>query len=429
MPAAAALPEIGLDLEPDEVDDLDLVLRGALDGPILTLDRVGAAPAELTVGSQLLLRDPEGAPVGLLTVTELIGVNEHRYRIAGAARPVPDSGATGGYRRFADLPSSPAEVAARLAGSPGAVLAVPVTGPPSDADLDTIRAAAAKLGIGPATLLLLVQIREQALGSYPAPRLVRQIVQAVDNADLDAVVVPIPLPATPDPADRGYAWAQLAARYGASHLLLPREVIAAVDTGSLSIIPVPGQLAGTPDADRTRRGVTVFFTGLSGSGKSTVAKALRDRLLADGRTVSLLDGDEVRRLLSAELGFSRAERDLNVRRIGFVAAEITRHGGIAICAPIAPYAPARAGVRSMVARHGDFILVYLDTPLTVCESRDRKGLYAKARQGLIAEFTGISDPYQPPDDADLRIDTSQRSVEESVELVYAVLRDRLTTSG
>ncbi|HKA68853.1 MAG TPA: hypothetical protein VKG85_06995, partial [Actinomycetes bacterium] len=227
MPAAAALPEIGLDLEPDEVDDLDLVLRGALDGPVLILDRDGTAPAELTVGSELLLRDPEGAPVGLLTVTELIAVNEHRYRISGAARPVRDSGRAAGYRRFADLPATPAEVAARLAGAPQAILAVPVSGPPSAADLNTILAAAAELGREPATALLLVQVRDRALGAYPAPRLVQQTVRAVDNAELDAVVVPIPLPVPPDPAGRGYAWAQLAARFGASHLLLPTDVIAA----------------------------------------------------------------------------------------------------------------------------------------------------------------------------------------------------------
>jgi sulfate adenylyltransferase len=418
-----------LDLEPDEVDDLDLALRGALDRPILILDRVGTAPAGLAVGSELMLRDPEGAPVGLLAVTELVEVNEHRYRIGGEARSLRESGAAGAYRRFADLPATPAEVAAQLAGARGAVLAVPVADPPSDADLDTIRSAAAELGIEPATVLLLVQIRERALGSYPAPRLVQQTVQAVGNAKLDTLVVPIPLPITPDAASHGYAWANLAARYGASHLLLPSDVIAAVDTGSLPAILVPGRLVGAPDSEPTRRGLTVFFTGLSGSGKSTVAKALRDRLLADGRTVSLLDGDEVRRLLSAELGFSRTERDLNVRRIGFVAAEITRHGGIAICAPIAPYAAARASVRSMVARHGDFILVHVDTPLAVCESRDRKGLYARARQGLIAEFTGISDPYEPPDDADLRLDTSDRSVEESVELVYGLVRDRLAAPG
>ena len=151
----------------------------------------------------------------------------------------------------------------------------------------------------------------------------------------------------------------------------------------------------------------MFCTGLSGSGKSTLARDLRDALLERGdRTVSLLDGDLVRRLLSAGLTFSREDRDLNIARIGFVATEVARHGGIAICAPIAPYAAARAGVRRMVSEVGDFVLVHVSTPLEVCEARDRKGLYAQARAGVIGSFTGISDPYEEPDDADLVIDTS-----------------------
>ena len=133
---------------------------------------------------------------------------------------------------------------------------------------------------------------------------------------------------------------------------------------------------------RSARGVVVFCTGLSGSGKSTLARDLRDALLERGdRTVSLLDGDLVRRLLSAGLTFSREDRDLNIARIGYVAAEVARHGGIAICAPIAPYAAARAGVRRMVSEVGDFVLVHVSTPLEVCEARDRKGLYAQARAG------------------------------------------------
>src|SRR6185437_12815085 len=155
--------------------------------------------------------------------------------------------------------------------------------------------------------------------------------------------------------------------------------------------------------------------GLSGSGKSTLAKDLRDALLERGdRTVSLLDGDLVRRLLSAGLTFSREDRDLNIARIGYVAAEVARHGGIAICAPIAPYAAARAGVRRMVSEVGDFVLVHVSTPLEVCEARDRKGLYAQARAGIIGSFTGISDPYEVPDDADLAIDTSAVSRHEAV---------------
>jgi sulfate adenylyltransferase len=130
-----------------------------------------------------------------------------------------------------------------------------------------------------------------------------------------------------------------------------------------------------------------------------------------------VDGDVARRMLSAGLGFSRADRELNVRRIGWVAAEITRHGGLAVCAPIAPYASTRAEVRQLVAANGDFVLIHVATPLEVCEQRDRKGLYAKARAGLLSEFTGISDPYEEPDDADLRIDTSSITVEEAVATV------------
>lgn len=159
---------------------------------------------------------------------------------------------------------------------------------------------------------------------------------------------------------------------------------------------------------RHRQGFTVFFTGLSGSGKSTIANALLVKLLElGGRPVTLLDGDVVRKHLSSELGFSREHRDLNVLRIGFVASEITKNGGIAICAPIAPYAPTRAKVREMIEPVGGFLEVHVATPIEVCEARDRKGLYAKARAGLIKEFTGISDPYEAPATPEVRIDTAE----------------------
>lgn len=177
---------------------------------------------------------------------------------------------------------------------------------------------------------------------------------------------------------------------------------------------------------RSRRGLVLFLTGLSGSGKSTIARDLADALAERGdRQVSLLDGDLVRHLLSAGLGFSRADRDLNITRIGFVAAEVARHGGIAICAPIAPYAATRARVRQMVGEAGDFFLIHVATPLEVCESRDRKGLYAKARAGLISEFTGVSDPYEEPTDAELVIDTSAVSRAEAVRAIL----DMLTSGG
>jgi len=169
---------------------------------------------------------------------------------------------------------------------------------------------------------------------------------------------------------------------------------------------------------RARQGFTVFFTGLSGSGKSTIANVVLVKLLElGGRPVTLLDGDIVRKHLSSELGFSKAHRDINIRRIGFVASEITKNGGIAICAPIAPYDATRKDVRAMVEPGGGFLLVHVSTSLEVCEARDRKGLYAKARAGELPEFTGISDPYEAPDDADVTIDTTQLTPEEAAQQI------------
>jgi sulfate adenylyltransferase len=173
---------------------------------------------------------------------------------------------------------------------------------------------------------------------------------------------------------------------------------------------------------RSAQGFTVFLTGLSGSGKSTIANGLRVKLLElGGRGVTLLDGDLVRANLSSELGFSKEHRDLNIRRIGFVAAEITRAGGVAICAPIAPYDVVRREVREMVQPCGGFVLVYVSTPLEVCEARDRKGMYAKARAGIVKEFTGISDPYEAPADADVVIDTSVLTPAEATREVLLYL--------
>jgi sulfate adenylyltransferase len=173
---------------------------------------------------------------------------------------------------------------------------------------------------------------------------------------------------------------------------------------------------------RSRQGITLFFTGLSGSGKSTLANIVFAKLIeSGGRPVSLLDGDVVRQNLSSELGFSKAHRDLNIRRIGFVASEITKNAGVAICAPIAPYRETRRAVRSLIEQHGAFIEIHVSTPLEVCESRDRKGLYAKARKGIIPEFTGISDPYEEPERAELRIDTSKLVPSEAAQEVLLYL--------
>jgi len=288
-------------------------------------------------------------------------------------------------------------------------------------------------------------------------------------------VVPVPLPPRGNPDEDLAARAIVASAYGATHVLTDRvgairseefkafgvqivtepewaydpasevwrplsliepgaergelsdgELSALLDSGD----SVPAWLVPEPVAaelkrarpPRSSRGVVVFMTGLSGSGKSTLARDLRDALSERGdRTVSLLDGDQVRRLLSAGLTFSREDRDLNIMRIGYVATEVARHGGIAICAPIAPYAAARAAVRSMVTEVGDFVLVHVSTPLAECEARDRKGLYAKARAGIIGSFTGISDPYEEPVDADLTVDTSVLSRHDAVAAVLGQL--------
>lgn len=173
---------------------------------------------------------------------------------------------------------------------------------------------------------------------------------------------------------------------------------------------------------RHRQGFTVFFTGLSGSGKSTIANALMVKLLElGGRAVTLLDGDIVRKHLSSELGFSREHRNINILRIGFVASEITKNGGIAICAPIAPYTLTRREVREMIAPLGGFIEVHVATPLEVCEARDRKGLYAKARAGILKEFTGISDPYEAPEHPEVVVDTQDCAAGEAAQRILLKL--------
>lgn len=168
-------------------------------------------------------------------------------------------------------------------------------------------------------------------------------------------------------------------------------------------------------------GFTVFMTGLSGAGKSTLAERVRDRIESDyKRPVTLLDGDIVREMLSSGLTFSRADRELNLRRIGYVAGEVTRHGGICICAAIAPFRSARMEARSRISAYGTFYEIYVSTPLAICETRDPKGLYRKARRGEIKGFTGIDDPFEQPENAELHIDTSKLAIEDSAQRIVAL---------
>jgi sulfate adenylyltransferase len=171
---------------------------------------------------------------------------------------------------------------------------------------------------------------------------------------------------------------------------------------------------------RHRQGVCLWFTGLSGAGKSTTAEVLTVLLLEHGRQVTVLDGDVVRTHLSQGLGFSKADRDVNIRRIGFVASEIVRHGGVVLCAAVSPYRATRNDVRNLVGKD-HFVEVFVDTPLEVCEGRDAKGMYAKARRGEIKDFTGIDDPYEPPLHAELTLDTTRRSPEENARLILDYL--------
>ncbi|MFC6082389.1 adenylyl-sulfate kinase [Sphaerisporangium aureirubrum] len=333
-------------------------------------------------GQELILRDPEGAAVATLLVTERAhGLVAGTVTALGASEHGP----------FARLRHTPAQIREQATG---ALLAVTMRGPLDD--LDEIIATARELD---ATILLL----PLAYGEG-GPAVVRAALKARDRLPDGTLLAAVPLAPREREIDLELR-EHIATAYGAEEHLAG---------------PEPVTLPGPPH----RRGVVVFFTGLSGSGKSTVARGLRDALLEDGtRPLTYLDGDEVRRILSAGLTFSKQDRDLNIRRIGFVAAEVARHGGLAVCAPIAPYAATREEVRHMVESVGaDFLLVHISTPLEECERRDRKGLYAKARAGVIPEFTGISDPYEEPDDADLTIDTTGIPVTRAVDSVLGLLR-------
>lgn len=375
---------------------------------------------------------------------------------------------------FRELRRLPAELRAELGD--GQVLAFPTRRPLHSRQIGQLRYLAGQLK---ARLLLLPLVAGPAEVVLRPEALVRTVRAAALHLPPSTLVVPVPLADHGAPRDRELTLrALVASAYGATHLLSDEPAAvpsAAVATGMPTAIPVltagewaydraaevwrplaliepgtemtdlaEGELQDllergeevpdwfTPPAvaaelrrarpPRGERGLVMFLTGLSGSGKSTLARALRDALLErSDRSVSLLDGDLVRQLLSAGLTFSRADRDLNILRIGFVAAEVARHGGIAICAPIAPYAEARAAVRSMVQEVGDFLLIHVATPVEVCEARDRKGLYAKARAGLIDHFTGVSDPYEQPRDADLVIDTSVMSRTEALDTLLRLL--------
>jgi sulfate adenylyltransferase len=384
-----------------ELDDLELILVGALDEPLaLTLpDEVAKAAVD---DGSLELTDPEGLPLATFTVQES---DEPVVRGTVAALAHPEFGAFRRYHR------PPQEVRDKHAGTP--TFAVPVTGPLSVDAIEAVEAVARTEGAVP---LLLAMVGTGTPRGISAPALVRATLAAAERID-GAEVVAVAAARRDDEREDLAFREQVALAYSDEAFHAP------ADQDRL-----PDAVQRIVDADRpprSRRGLVVFFTGFSGSGKSTLARALHDVLLERGdRTVTSLDGDVVRRHLSAGLGFSREDRETNIRRIGWVAAEISRHRGLAVCSPIAPFAETRAQVRQMVEDAGGaFFLVHVATPLEECERRDRKGLYAKARAGEIPEFTGISSPYEEPDDAAVAVDTTGRTIEEALDDVIDALRE------
>ncbi|GAB3508746.1 adenylyl-sulfate kinase [Phytohabitans suffuscus] len=432
----------------------------------VTLEVPGGLVSDLDLENPLrralVLTDLEGAPVAAVDVTDAWPTRDGRYGVGGAVRRLGD----GGHGPFQRLRRTPEEVKSLL--PPGRVLGVIADRPLHRPQLAQIAHAARTLA---AHLLILIPVADQGPDGLPPEVLVRAVFAARDRMP-PATLVAVPLARRGDEIRDALLRARVAAAYGVTHLLSTGEML----SGGGPRVLVPRELAydnrdgqwrwrddipprnrrlalrpeeiedlldrgfplpewHTPPAvakelsrarpPRRHRGLVVFFTGLSGSGKSTIARGVSDALRESGdRTVTLLDGDVVRRELTKGLGFTREDRDTNVRRIGWVAAEVARHRGMALCCPIAPYARARATARALAHEAGaGFILVYVSTPLAVCEQRDRKGLYAKARAGQLRGMTGIDDPYEVPTDADLVLDTSEMPIEEAVQLVLQHLTE------
>ncbi|RPF20131.1 adenylyl-sulfate kinase [Myceligenerans xiligouense] len=406
-------------LTEDELDVLELVLGGAI-------PRLPFAEGPVT------LTDTENTPLAE------VGAD-------GSVSPVKPIATALGPQWDERLRAPARDVRADVA--PGTT-AVWVSEVPTTEDA----AATARAATRGDVLLLVPASRHTAPGTVGAAGLTRAalaLAAEVPGAPR-VVVVPYPrgsttpassalAPARPDPeaATPGAAPtpSDIATAYGAERLFVPaddrspeaRAALAALPDAHARAVSALYPAAAAREVERAAaaghgQGTVVFFTGLSGSGKSTVARALAAELDDDGMGATLLDGDAVRHHLSKGLGFDRESRETNVERIGYVASLVAKHGGIAVAAPIAPFAAGRAKVRALAEEAGArFLLVHISTPLEVCEARDRKGLYAKARAGEIPDFTGISSPYETPTDADLVIDTSEVSVEDAVKQVRAAV--------
>ncbi|WP_300389776.1 adenylyl-sulfate kinase [uncultured Nocardioides sp.] len=383
---------------PRELDDLELLATGAL-APLTSFNEEGSpvtltlpddvlAQAEVTGGVEVV--DPEGLPLARVTVP------------GGTVEPLTHAQ----YGPFRDLYLTPAQAREQYAGRTW----VPVTDALTETQVEQVR------GLGPVVLVPLVGTGTPDLSPVTLIRATRLVAQTLP----DAAVVAVPLAAHDQPDADHALGVQVLATY-AGH----DPVVALPDDPEGDYAEEAADVVAADRPAPDEQGLVLFFTGLSGSGKSTLARALMDKILEQGgRTITSLDGDVVRRNLSAGLTFSKADRETNIRRIGWVAAEISRHGGLVVVSPIAPFDETRQQVRAMVEEAGGaFFLVHVATPLEECERRDRKGLYAKARAGEIPEFTGISSPYEVPEDADVRVDTTGRTIPDALDDVIVALKE------
>lgn len=387
-------------LSPDELDVLELVLGGAIPEHFAT--------ADLEPGD--VLTDAENTPLARWDGTTL----------------APD-------RPCATEPTAAWDPAVRRAARTvlgehprGPRTAVILDGLPTWAELRVIKGLAAGTSV---TLVVPTRRSRGQVAANATCRAAQGLVESVAGS-IDVLAIPFPISA----ASPSISAEQILRGYGLTSVIdaatmrddettqRMAELESRRHDAVAQVYPPASAAEYSASTMADHRGTVILFTGLSGSGKSTIARALTTRLEDDGRTVTLLDGDVVRQHLSKGLGFSREDRELNLERIGYVASLITHHGGTAIAAPIAPFAASRNTIRTMAENTGArFILVHVNTPLEVCEARDRKGLYAKARAGEVPDFTGISSPYESPSDATLTIDATDTPVPAAVDAVVAAL--------
>jgi sulfate adenylyltransferase len=457
-----------------------MLASGAVAPYPVSLDVPEDVAAKTRPGDRIALRHPEGMTLAMLDVTDVWTLDRDRlaeglygkqsagsegffqvqglrpHMLGGSLRPVSDVP----LRSFAELQLSPAGFRSERNGSPPVMAFFSSWFPVAD-EVELFGEAARKSGCEPVVFVTVSGFTPDSRDEYAKVRAWLKAARRFGGNGKSIVV--LPYSSRRSPARDALAHAVIAASYGCASLAWPPQASEALfgqqakrlaGALGLRLIELSGEaprmaaraeidviVDGRPQRLTTfadiveeirpvyplpeRQGFTVFFTGLPASGKSTLANLLVERLMElDNRQITLLDGDLVRKHLSSELGFSREHRDLNITRIGYVASEITKNGGAAICAPIAPFRDARRHARELVSRWGSFIEVHVSTPVEVCESRDPKGLYAKARAGKIKGFTGVDDPYDVPESPELRINTVEVSPQEAVRQVIETLRER-----